>query len=350
MVYWVTGGVLLVYLVLVWFIGTWANPPGAGIWILRAGLWLIGSIGAGFAAWWFRRQQTAEDPDTGFTPSAGAGEVDLLVRDAVRRLKRSAMGRGASLGNLPLIFLVGDPGSAKTTTIIHSALDPELLAGHVYQDSTVVPTRIANFWYTRQAVFVDGGGPMFSQPDVWKRLIKLVQPGRVASAGKKQQAPRAAIVCFDYENFLRQGANEATLSAARRLGTRLNEVSQLLGISFPIYVLFTRSDRLGARQDGGSLFLDYVAGLSKDETSQVLGATLPVRSLQATGVYAEEETRRLEKAFDELFYSLSDKRLELLSFAGQTDKVPGIYEFPGNSASVGICWCSFWWIWRDPVS
>src|SRR5580700_10572688 len=53
MVYWVTGGVLLVYLVLVWFIGTWANPPGSGIWILRIGLWLIGLLGAGFAVWWF---------------------------------------------------------------------------------------------------------------------------------------------------------------------------------------------------------------------------------------------------------------------------------------------------------
>jgi len=329
MVYWATGGVLLVYLVLVWFIGTWANPPGSGIWFLRIGLWLIGLFGAGFAAWWFHRQAKAADgADTEFTPTAAMGEVDLLARDAVRRLKRSAMGRGASLGNLPLIFLVGDPGSAKTTTIIHSALDPELLAGHVYQDNTIVPTRIANFWYTRQAVFVDGGGAVFSQPEIWKRLVKLVQPGRVASAGKKHQAPRAAIVCFDYENFLRQGANEATLSAARRLGTRLNEISQLLGISFPIYVLFTRADRIGARQDGGSLFLDYVAGLSKDETSQVLGATLPVRSLQATGVYAEEETRRLEKAFDELFYSLSDKRIDLLSIAGQTEKLPGIYEFP----------------------
>jgi type VI secretion system protein ImpL len=329
MVYWLTGGVLLVYLVLVWFIGTWANPPGAGIWFLRIGLWLIGLFGAGFAAWWFHRQaKAAEGTDTEFIPSAATGEVDLLVRDAVRRLKKSALGRGASLGNLPLIFLVGDPGSTKTTTIIHSALDPELLAGHVYQDNTVVPTRVANFWYTRQAVFVDGGGSIFSQPEVWKRLIRLVQPGRVASAGKKHQAPRAAVVCFDYENFLRQGANEATLSAARRLGTRLNEVSQLLGISFPIYVLFTRADRIGARQDGGSLFLDYVAGLSKDETSQVLGATLPVRSLQATGVYAEEETRRLEKAFDELFYSLSDKRIDLLSIAGQTEKLPGIYEFP----------------------
>jgi type VI secretion system protein ImpL len=196
------------------------------------------------------------------------------------------MGRGATLRNLPLIFVAGDPGSAKTTTILHSALDPELLAGQVYQESTIVPTRVANFWYTRQAVFVDGGGGLFSQPDLWRRLIRLVQPGRIASAGGKQQAPRAAIVCFDCENFLRPGAPEATLSAARRLGTRLLEISQLLGISFPIYVLFTKADRLGVRSDGGSAFLDYVAGLSKDETSQVLGVTLPVRPAQASGVYA----------------------------------------------------------------
>ena len=329
MAYWVTCAVLLIYLVLVWFIGTWANPPGAGIWVLRVGLWLLGLLGAGFSIWWLRRRDKAAGPPDA-TPVAPAltAEIDQLVREAVRRLKSSALGRGASLGNLPLIFLVGDPGSAKTTTIIHSALDPELLAGQVYQDSAVLPTRIANFWYTRQAVFVDAAGGIYSQPDFWKRLIKLVQPGRVASAGKKQQAPRAAIVCFDCESFLRPGASEATLSAARRLGARLIEISQVLGISFPIYVLFTRADRIGARADGGSLFLDYVAGLTKDEASQVLGATLPVRSLQASGVYAEEETKRLAKAFDELFYSLAEKRVDLLSIAGQTEKLPGIYEFP----------------------
>ncbi|MGC2329102.1 MAG: ImcF-related family protein [Candidatus Sulfotelmatobacter sp.] len=329
MLYWVTGAVLLVYLVLVWFFAGWVNPSGSGIWVLRVGLWLIGLLGAGLAVWWLRRQAAAaEGADDASLPAGATTEVDLLVRDAVRKLKSSTMGRGASLKNLPLIFLVGDPASAKTTTIIHSALDPELLAGQVYQDNAVLPTRVANFWYTRQAVFLDGGGSLFSQPDLWKRLVRLVQPGQVVSAGKQQQAPRAAIVCFDCESFFRQGANEATLSAARRLGTRLLEISQLLGISFPIYVLFTKADRIGVRADGGSLFLDYVAGLTKDETSQVFGATLPVRSLQATGVYAEEETKRLEKAFDELFYSLAEKRIDLLAGADQVEKIPGIYEFP----------------------
>jgi type VI secretion system protein ImpL len=328
MLYVVTGAVLLVYLLLVWFFAGWLNPPGSGVWVLRIGLWLIGLLGAGFTVWWLHRQaKEAEGSDTTGAPAGATTEVDLLVRDAIRKLKSSPMGRGASLRNLPLIFLVGDSASAKTTTIIHSALDPELLAGQVYQESAVVPTRVANFWYTRQAVFVDGGGGLFSQPDLWRRLIRLVQPGRIASAGSRQQAPRAAIVCFDCESFLRPGAPEATLSAARRLGTRLLEISQLLGISFPIYVLFTKGDRIGVRADGGSAFLDYVAGLSKDETSQVLGVTLPVRSLQASGVYADEETKRLEKAFDELFYSLAEKRVDLLSI-GSPEKLPGIYEFP----------------------
>ena len=326
MLYWVTAAVLLVYLLLVWFFAGWVNPPGSGIWVLRIGLWLIGILGAAFTVWWLRREKKAQGDVSSASPS-GTTEIDLLVRDAVRKLKSSAMGRGSSLRNLPLIFLVGDPGSAKTTTVIHSALDPELLAGHVYQDNTVVPTRVANFWYTRQAVFVDGGGSLYSQPDLWRRLIRLVQPGRVAAAGGQQQAPRAAIVCFDCE-MLRGGSQDQILSAARRLGTRLLEISQTLGISFPIYVLFTKADRIGARSDGGSAFLDYVAGLGKDETSQVLGTTLPVRSLQATGVYADEETRRLEKAFDELFYSLAEKRIDFLGAASQAEKLPGIYEFP----------------------
>ena len=37
-VYWVTGGVLLVYLVLVWFLGSWLQLHGSDLWICVAGL------------------------------------------------------------------------------------------------------------------------------------------------------------------------------------------------------------------------------------------------------------------------------------------------------------------------
>ena len=321
-IYWVTGGILLAYLVLAWFLASWLHLQGSDLWILRSGLALIGVAGAGIFLWFHRKSRNAQ-AGAGSEPadSSGTADIDLLVHEALRRLKSSTLGRGATLRNLPLVFMVGDSGSTKTTTILHSALDPELLAGHVYQDNNILPTRVLNIWYTRQAIFVDTAGNMLAQPSRWKRLVKLVQPGRVSSAmGKAQQAPRAAIVCFDCGNFLQPGASESTVSAARKLAVRLHEISQLLSINFPVYVLFTKLDRV-------SFFAEFARGLSEEEASEVLGATLPVRS-SAVGVYAEEETKRLTKAFDELFYSLADKRLELLGRENEQDKLPGIYEFP----------------------
>ena len=323
MVYLATGAILLAYLVLVWFLGGWLRLHGSDIWILRGGLAFVGLVAAGSFLWFYRKSTTedaAPESDTG--PVAGTDDdVNLVVREAVRRLKSSTLGRGANLRNLPLVFVLGESGATKTTTVIHSALDPELLAGHVYQDTNVLPTRLLNIWYTRQAIFVDPAGDLLTQSNRWKRLVKLVQPGRVSTAmGKGLQAPRAAIVCYDTESFLKPGASETTLSAARKLALRLQEISQLLGISFPVYVLFTKLDRV-------SFFPEFVRGLNKEEASEILGATLPVRSL-ATGVYAEEETRRLGKAFDELFYSLAERRLDLLARENDGGQLAAIYEFP----------------------
>jgi type VI secretion system protein ImpL len=321
-VYWVTGGILLAYLVLVWFLGTWLPLHGSDRWILRGGLAFIGLAGAATFLWFHRKSKTAQG-SAGREPAdaSGAADIDLLVHEALRRLQSSTLGRGATLRKLPLVFLMGDSGSTKTTTILHSALDPELLAGHVYQDNNILATRVLNIWYTRQAIFVDVAGNVLAQPVRWKRLVKLVQPGRLSSAvGRGQQAPRAAIVCFDCGNFLQPGASDSALAAARKLAVRLHEISQLLSISFPVYVLFTKLDRV-------SFFAEFARGLSEEEASQVLGATLPVRS-SAVGVYAEEETRRLTKAFDEIFYSLAEKRLDLMGRENEPDKLPGIYEFP----------------------
>jgi type VI secretion system protein ImpL len=321
MVYLATGVVLLAYLVLVWFLGVWLRLHGSDIWILRGGLAFVGIVAAGSFLWFYRKSKEDAAPETESGLVAGTDDINLLVREAGRRLKSSTLGRGATLRNLPLVFVLGESGATKTTTVIHSALDPELLAGHVYQDTNVLPTRLLNIWYTRQAIFVDPAGNLLTEPERWKRLLKLVQPGRVSTAmGKGLQAPRAAILCYDIESFLKPGASETTLSAARKLAVRLQEISQLLGISFPVYVLFTKLDRV-------SFFPEFVRGLTKEQASEILGATLPVRSL-TSGVYAEEETRRLGKAFDELFYSLAERRLDLLARENDGSQLAAIYEFP----------------------
>jgi type VI secretion system protein ImpL len=261
--------------------------------------------------------QPAQGAPPGASP-AGGGDADPLIREASARLAQSKAGAGVA--NLPMIFVIGDRGTAKTSTILNSGLDPELLAGQVYQDNAVAPTRAANIFFARGTVFVEAGGALMANPQSWTALVKKLQPSRLKSMGASGQAPRGVLLCFDLETFTRAGASEAIVNATRYLQARLGEISEILGISYPVYVLFTRADRI-------PFFAEFVRNLNPEEAGQVVGATLPIR-LTAGGVYSEEETQRLTWAFNQLFHSFCDHRLLLLPREGDAMKLPQAYEFP----------------------
>ena len=260
-------------------------------------------------------------PSQGAPPAAapaGGGDADPLIREASARLAQSKAGAGVA--NLPMIFVIGDKGTAKTSTILNSGLDAELLAGQVYQDNAVAPTRAANIFFARGTVFVEAGGALMANPQSWTALVKKLQPSRLKSMGASGQAPRGVLLCFDLETFTRAGAAEAITNATRYLQARLGEISEILGISYPVYVLFTRADRI-------PFFAEFVRNLNPEEAGQVVGATVPIR-MTAGGVYSEEETQRLTWAFNQLFHSFCDHRLLLLPREGDAMKLPQAYEFP----------------------
>ncbi len=319
-IYLVTGLVLLVYMVVVWFLGTLLHLQGSNLWILRIGLWVIGIAAAGAFLWFKRKEQRQRAGEAGDAGGQGHEEIDSLLRDAEAKLAAGRIEGGAKLGNLPAIFLIGEAGSTKTSIMIHSGLEPELIGGQVFQDTAVVPTRSANLWFARRTVFVEAGGRLMADQAGWQRLMRRLRPGKLATAfGKGQQAPRAAIVCFDCESFVRAGSTDAVAAASRSLHARLAGVSQQLGINLPVYVLFTRTDRL-------PFFNEYVRNLSNEEATQVLGATLPFAP-RSSGVYAEQEAQRLTGAFNDLYYSLCDKRPEFLAREHEGANLAGIYEF-----------------------
>lgn len=274
-----------------------------------------------------RQQQAAEGAVAGgvATPVAQGeliGDVDLLVKDAEAKILASKLGGGAGLSGQAVIFVLGDQGATKTTVIVNSGMEPELLSGQVYQqDNRIVPTRAANFWFAKKAVFVEAGGRLWLDDSSWNRLLKKLSPGKLKSVfGSRQQAPRAAVLCVDIERFLQPGAADKMATVARGVHARLNDISAQFGISFPVYVLFTKSDRI-------SFFHDFVNNLSNEEATQVFGVTLPMRQTGG-GVWAEEETRRLNESFNALFHSLCDKRIEYLPRENDPQKLPGCYEFP----------------------
>src|SRR5437763_16240666 len=87
-------------------------------------------------------------PAKGDDPEVAA--LTALITEANARLAKSPKLASrrvkTTLTKLPLFLMGGTEGSGKTSTFLKSGIEPELLAGQVYRDSNVVPTRLANLW------------------------------------------------------------------------------------------------------------------------------------------------------------------------------------------------------------
>jgi len=304
------GAAAILILMLTWFGPQIFHVAGTNAIVLRGGILLLGVIAVIGLVLWARSSMptlpAAEEVRAPAAPSfagassaasAGASQdVDILIRDAAVKVAAARLAAGARLSSLPVVFLLGDTGAGKTSVMDQSGLDAELLAGQVYQESSIVPTRVANLWFARKTVFVEAGGPLMDDASSWVRLIKHFVPSRFRSIfGGASLAPRAAIVCVDSEKLVREAALEKIVAQARKLRVRLEELSYHMGVSLPVYVLFNRSDRI-------PYFEEFAGTFSNEETSQVLGSTLPLVGSTSSGVYAERETKRLTAAFQAIFF------------------------------------------------
>ena len=329
------GAAAIVVLMLTWFSAPIFHVAGANAVVLRGGILLLGAISiAGFLAWAKSKQPSVpavEDRPAPAAPAATAGgsnDVDILVSEAAGKVAAARLAAGAKLFALPAVFLLGDSAAGKTSAMDQSGLDAELLSGQVYQENSIIPTRVANLWFARKTVFVEAGGPLMDDAGSWVRLIKHFLPGRLrAIFGAGRQAPRAAIVCVDSEKLIHEAALDKIVAQARKLRARLEELSYHLGVSLPVYVLFNRADRV-------PYFDEFAGTFTTEEASQVLGSTLPLTGTASSGVYAEQETRRLTSAFQAIFFSLAECRPGLLSRERNSDRQAGVYEFPREFAKL----------------
>jgi type VI secretion system protein ImpL len=267
-----------------------------------------------------RKKQKQAQAAGNAAQAPGGDEISLLIREAETKLSAGKVAEGARVGQLPVYLVMGDAGSTKTSVMLHSGLEAELIAGQVYQNGNVTPTRAANVWFSRRSLFVEAGGQLAAEAGKWSKLIARLQP-RSSVVGKGEQASRAALICFDCEIFTRAAAQEAAVNSARALRARLGEICQAMGINVPVYVLFTKADRV-------PFFTEYFRNLTNEEAGQVLGVTLPMLGRRSEGVYGDEETARLTGHFERLFRSLADARPEYLARETDGGKLPAAYEFP----------------------
>ncbi|HZS55615.1 MAG TPA: ImcF-related family protein [Bryobacteraceae bacterium] len=307
--------ILVVWLILTWFLGDWLHLHSPVIWFLRGGLWLIGI--AGFIGYVVLRPK---DGDAAQDAAAGNPDIDFAFNEASKRMRAA---RGIKqLGSMPAIFVLGEQASAKTSVIAKSGLEPELLAGHAYDDYVVAPTRALNLWFARNALLIDPAGGIVGDAPSRRKLFRKFLPVRLNAVLASSLPPsRSVVFTVDCEIFLQAGAAEALAAKARQFQGVLTELAQILGSSFPVYVLFTKADKIG-------YFRDYVDALTEPEAADVFGSTLPMEAQHAQGVYGEQQNRRITEAFQELYRSLCDKRPTYLAREPDATKLPNVYEFP----------------------
>ena len=312
--------VYAVFAVLVWFLGSWLALSGGSIWLLRIGLWLLGLGAVGLVVWFF----AGGDAQGESAGRAGGGELDTTLAAAAARLAGAGGAAAPGLRGLPVIVVLGPAGSAKTSVVVHSGLGADLLAGEGFQGDRIGPTPGINLWYTQRSVLLEAGGKLVADPGSWTRLIRRVRPRRLrATVTGRAQASRAALVCFSCEQLLKPDVAQGVAASGHELRALLGRLSQGFGVALPVYVLFTKADRV-------PYFAEFVEQLSREEADQVLGTTLPWPGRMTAGVYADREFQRLTAAYDRLLGALASKRLDLLAREGPGDRErrAGAYEFP----------------------
>jgi type VI secretion system protein ImpL len=259
----------------------------------------------------------------GQTGAAGGGDtsdLDLLLNDAVRKLRTSQQGGAKSLASLPLLYVVGEVSSAKTTLVSQSGLDPEMIAGLSYRVGEVPPTPLVNVWYTRQVAIIEAGNAIRNSESLLNRLVSRTRPKAYRTAFGSGAPARAAVVCVSVERFLGPDATNNSIASARTTGAQLRQISRNLGTSLPVYVIFTKLDRVPH-------FAEFVRNLSSEEAQQVFGTTLS-KSQSSAGVYTDQATQELGRALDSLCFSLSEFRLDLLAREINQRTAAEVYEFP----------------------
>ncbi len=229
----------------------------------------------------------------------------------LRTSKLAKLG-GDVLYRLPWYLVLGPTGSGKSMLVGQSELDfPYTDPDRSMGKRGIEPTRNVDVWIANEAVFVDTAGKISSgegQKDAWLQVLGQLKRVR------REKPLDGLILAADISAVLQMGEDQLK-ELSRRLRSRLDEATQQLGLSVPVYLIFTKCDLL----DG---FQEYFNDLNDEERQKVWGCTLKREQYQSLQPHQE-----FEKEYDLLCRELVNRRLLRLTTRANERKEK-IYSFP----------------------
>jgi type VI secretion system protein ImpL len=298
----------------------------AAIWVVLAGLLLLAAWGIWWLArsWWRKRAAArlseaivaqVDNPKRDEAPVLRKGMLE-----AINTIKTSKLGltRGAqALYELPWYMIIGNPAAGKSSAIKHSGLTFPIPGSKAVQG--VGGTRNCDWFFTTDGILLDTAG-RYSVYEAdraeWFSFLDLLRRHR-------RRAPINGIIIAVSVAELAGGSPEASIELARSLRTRVQELTERLGVHAPVYVVFTKADLIAG-------FSDFFHDSDRGERERVWGATQR-NNRRST---PQDVLAFFDRHFDELYDGL--KEMSLATMAGNRSATmrPGVFTFPLEFASL----------------
>ena len=269
-----------------------------------------------------------EDPAQAAVAQAQDQQVADLRRkfeEALHKLKQATTKSRRDkqyLYQLPWYIIIGAPGSGKTTALVNSGLKFPLSdrpGSNAVQG--VGGTRNCDWFFAEEAVFLDTAGRYTTQDShqpvdaaAWSGFLDLIKKHR-------PRRPINGVLVTMSASDLLQGSEEERSRHAGELRKRIQELYEVLGMRFPIYMLFTKCDLVAG-------FTDFFADLGHDERAQVWGETFSgIDSRPAQDLIAEFGT-----GYEELLQRLTHRSYKRIEEERDIQRRGLILDFPQQMA------------------
>ncbi len=240
------------------------------------------------------------------------------LHSAVEILQGSRFGKKGKLYDLPWYMIIGAPGTGKTTALKNSGLHFPL-SSKIGDEPIegVGGTRYCDWWFTDQAILIDTAGRYTTQDNpkkienhAWFGFL-----GRLKKARPKRPL-NGIIVTISIQDMLQKTATQKSIQSTA-IKQRIQELNSHLGMTLPVYVIFTKLDMVAG-------FNSFFSNLENDEREQAWGMTFPKTKTDKADTlidkFSEEYTTLIER--------LNNRVLMRLNTEKNPQKRTLVYEFP----------------------
>jgi type VI secretion system protein ImpL len=274
----------------------------------------------------------AKGDDEDVDPEKISRAVELLESNFTKACSIIGKGQWASqltkrnAYSLPWYITLGAAGSGRSNLLRQSKL-PYPVANESYQQIEHDEDELCQFWFSKNAVIIDTKADFFTelkddslQQTVWQRLLGLLKGYR------RKQPLNGVILTIDLNDLLLKTTQQKA-ELAHQFRLQLQVLNKRLGIQCPIYICFSKCDRLLG-------FNEFFESLNEEQRQAALGFTLPQS-------HVKDSIKQFEAkytAFVEALMAQSDDAIEALP---EHEKVALASAFPQQLLSIKECLNSF---------